>query len=329
MDQPNSLTKKRSLGLAALTTEQRSTKAKKAASTSWAKESAEQRSANAQKGWTGLTVDERSRRSKKMASARWSDKPSGQRSAAAKNVWKKLTPEQWKERVEKAARARVEKSTPAQRSRRAKKAWAKRSPEARTQIAKKVLAKSTHEQRSARSKKIWENRPAGARLKLAEKVTQKILENSTPAQRSRRAKKAAKKRFDNMTPADRSAIGTRMREYNAELKAKAALWEAIQNAGAVTKTVPTGVPLKPGPERDLESAKRVAKIVAEVWNGEGRSWRGDLYDICEVLDSAIPPLPCPDIWVTRHGISTWCRAAVKLPHVAIKAIEARLRNAQK
>lgn len=81
---------------------------------------------------------------------------------------------------------------------------------------------------------------------------------------------------------------------------------------------------KPGPTRDIEIAKRVAKIVREVTGGD--PWKEYLDEICDALDDKeIPP---PKTWKNRTPpILDWADAASTEKALAKKAIAHHLNNA--
>jgi hypothetical protein len=62
-------------------------------------------------------------------------------------------------------------------------------------------------------------------------------------------------------------------------------------------------PTKPGPRRDVDTARKVAEIVARVANGS--PWKDCLENICEALDDELVPPPKP--W-RKRGIRSWCDA---------------------
>jgi hypothetical protein len=211
------------------------------------------------------------------------------------------------------AKARAAKKTSAELSEIGKKAartrMAKLTPEERTAYLAKLMAarwaKSTPEEKSA----------------LAKTMNAARMAKSTRKQRSAIAKKAAAARIAKLTPEKRSEIGSKVSAHYANLKAKAARLDAIENGAAVLP----GSKRTPGPNRDIDTAKRVFEIV-ETITGDSRRWRGKLDDICDALDSA--KVPCPSTWMPKQGINTWCRAAISQPALAIRAIEARLNNAR-
>jgi hypothetical protein len=79
---------------------------------------------------------------------------------------------------------------------------------------------------------------------------------------------------------------------------------------------------RPGPARDVATAKRVAEIVRRVTHGQ--PWKGELDDICEALDEE--KIPCPKTWKKRE-IRSWAGATATDRQLAIKAIDHHLENA--
>jgi hypothetical protein len=83
---------------------------------------------------------------------------------------------------------------------------------------------------------------------------------------------------------------------------------------------------KPGPKRDLATARRVAKIVRRV-SGESH-WVSMLVQICASLDAE--QIPCPKTWHKRKPrIIDWTDAAATEPGLAKKAIAHHLKNSRK
>jgi hypothetical protein len=276
-----------------------------------------------------------------------------ERSAIAKARAAKKTSAELSEIGKKAARTRMAKLTPEERTAYLAKLmaarWAKSTPEEKSALAKTMnaarMAKSTRKQRSAIAKKAaltkWAKLAPVERSEIARKNAKKgwakfnpeerrtkgkrnaaaRMAKSTRKQRSAIAKKAAAARIAKLTPEKRSEIGSKVSAHYANLKAKAARLDAIENGAAVLP----GSKRTPGPNRDIDTAKRVFEIV-ETITGDSRRWRGKLDDICDALDSA--KVPCPSTWMPKQGINTWCRAAISQPALAIRAIEARLNNAR-
>jgi hypothetical protein len=92
----------------------------------------------------------------------------------------------------------------------------------------------------------------------------------------------------------------------------------------VPKQNPVKKRARPGAKRDVETAKRVAEIVARVV-GDQR-WNSMVDDICDALDEA--NVPRPKTWRSREPrIMSWSDAAATAPELAKKAINHHLKNA--
>lgn len=102
-------------------------------------------------------------------------------------------------------------------------------------------------------------------------------------------------------------------------------WQKYQDlllAVAPDKAGPAGPRTKPGPKRDVETARQVAEIVARV----ASSNRPDnLVDICDALDEQKVPLP--RTW-HREGLRSWWDAVANHPDRAKKAIQHHLKNSR-
>jgi hypothetical protein len=106
----------------------------------------------------------------------------------------------------------------------------------------------------------------------------------------------------------------------------AAEWQAYQDLlQGVAKDQVTGSAFprtKPGPKRDVETARRVAEIVA----GLASNRPTELADTCEALDAQ--KVPTPRTW-RKAGIGCWSDAADDYPDRAKKAIQHHLKNNQR
>ena len=217
--------------------------------------------------------------------------------------------------AKKATKTRMATTT-----RRARRASAKKAAATR-------LAQSTREQRSASNRKGWTSLSPEQHSARAERLAAARRAKTTPQQRSAAGKKAGTAAWNARTEEQRIVFAKKSKERMDNLNAAAERLKAIENdAAAAHSTGPAKQ--KHGPDRDIAGAKAVARIVEQVMNGDRRSWRRKLDEICEALDGATPRVPCPRAWIARYNFGTWCRAAVSQPTVAIKAIEARLRNAR-
>ena len=78
---------------------------------------------------------------------------------------------------------------------------------------------------------------------------------------------------------------------------------------------------KRGPKPDLETASRVAEIVARV--APDGDWRPKLDDICDALDGQ--NIPFPRTWRRKRQCRSWADCCER--DVVVKAIEYRLRIA--
>ncbi|HTB13624.1 MAG TPA: hypothetical protein VK752_18735 [Bryobacteraceae bacterium] len=80
----------------------------------------------------------------------------------------------------------------------------------------------------------------------------------------------------------------------------------------------------PGPQRDLDSARKVKKIAEEYSKPEG--WKDDLEAFCERLDEA--GISIPKTWRKREPrMLSWSDGASFEPKLAIKTIKDRLKIA--
>lgn len=83
---------------------------------------------------------------------------------------------------------------------------------------------------------------------------------------------------------------------------------------------------RPGPKRDVETAQRVAAVVAGV--AQGLRWTDKLDEVCERLDDE--KVPCPKTWKNRDPqVRNWTVAAATERQLAIKAIAHHLKNARR
>jgi hypothetical protein len=102
-------------------------------------------------------------------------------------------------------------------------------------------------------------------------------------------------------------------------------WQKYQDlllAVAPDKTGPAAPRTKPGPKRDVETARQVAEILARVASS---NWPDNLVDICEALDEQEVPMPRP--WHMK-GLRSWWDAAANHPDRAKKAIQHHLKNSR-
>jgi hypothetical protein len=90
-------------------------------------------------------------------------------------------------------------------------------------------------------------------------------------------------------------------------------------AAMASAAVPTK---KPGPKRDIETARRVAGIVGRLAGDQ--EWRDQLDEICDTLDQE--QVPRPTTW-RKKNIRSWAGAAAGYPNLAKQAIAHRLKNA--
>jgi len=86
---------------------------------------------------------------------------------------------------------------------------------------------------------------------------------------------------------------------------------------------------KRGPQRDFETAARVAEVVGRV-SPDGR-WRENLDEVLLALDESA--IPTPKTWKPNHGYRNWYAAVAaddvaRGRHMAIEAINHHLKNAK-
>ena len=79
---------------------------------------------------------------------------------------------------------------------------------------------------------------------------------------------------------------------------------------------------KPGPKRDIETARRVAGIVGRLAGGP--NWRDQLDELCDTLDQE--QVPRPMTW-RKKNIRDWADAAAGYPNLAKHAVAHHLMNA--
>jgi hypothetical protein len=229
--------------MAKLTPEERSAQAKER----FAKLTLEQQSAFIRAGSASLTAEERSARAKANIAKVTPEQRSARGKKAGKTRMARYTPEE----RSAFAMARMAKSTLEERSARGKAQFANLTPEQQNAFRGAAWAGLTPEQRSARGKKSAAARMAkytpeqrSARAKAAtDKLTPEErsarmkagLAKLTPEQLSERAKKGAKTRMGRY-PDLPKAIAKKNVARLADLKAKAARLEAIENGAANART---------------------------------------------------------------------------------------------
>ncbi|MGB7722296.1 MAG: hypothetical protein WBL65_20515 [Bryobacteraceae bacterium] len=124
-----------------------------------------------------------------------------------------------------------------------------------------------------------------------------------------------------------TAVALRKNEWRARwLDRKAA--EKTPPAQAAIVSNSKGQRRKRGPERNYETATRVAEVVERVAPDD--KWRSKLDDLLMALDDA--EIPRPKTWQPKHGYRSWYAAVAdnttRGRHMAIEAIKHHLKRAK-
>jgi hypothetical protein len=115
-----------------------------------------------------------------------------------------------------------------------------------------------------------------------------------------------------------------VREFKEEQRAKAAAADTDNPIAMEEEAAPPAEKIrKRGPQRDYETALRVAEIVARL--APDGNWRARVEDICDELDDAEVRRPKP--WKAK-GYPTWYDCCVGERGLVIKAIEHHMELAQ-
>jgi hypothetical protein len=93
-------------------------------------------------------------------------------------------------------------------------------------------------------------------------------------------------------------------------KDEAQMMPELATSAAKRRSSNLGVPSerkKPGPKTDIETASKVAKVVAEI--APFGEWKGHWEQICEALDDA--QIPVPRAWRRKQGLRRWADCDVR------------------